>query len=176
MLADTALLVIDTQTNMFQEEMSVYDGPRILETIQVLLQRARSQGAPVFYLRNDGGPGEPDEYGTPGWQLHSSVTPQTGDVVIDKSSPNGFQDTPLHEELQGREIRKLVLVGMQTEYCIDATARRAAELGYQVVVVEDGHTTFDFEELTAAEAIEKYNHALEEVGRVVKAAAISFRG
>lgn len=170
----TAFLVVDTQLNMFSEEMTVFQGERILETIAALLARARTQGATVIYLRNDGGPGEPDERGTHGWEIHQSIAPLTSEVVVDKTSPDGFESTILKEELEKRGIKKLVIAGMQTELCVFVTSKRAAQLGYELVVVEDGHTTFDCEEMTASEAIDKYNNELGAVAIVMKAADIEF--
>jgi nicotinamidase-related amidase len=171
---EIALLVIDTQVNMFDDEMPVFEGDRILETIKSLVARARAKGIPVIYIRNDGGSGEPDEHGTPGWEIHPFVGPQPGDIVIDKTSPNAFQGTNLEKEIKRRGIEKLVIAGMQTEYCIDATSRGAAQLGYEVIVVEDGHTTFDFEEMSASEAIAKYNVEFAEFATVAKASDINF--
>lgn len=170
----TAFLVVDTQVNMFNEEMTVFQGERILETIAALLARARAQDVTVIYLRNDGGPGEPDERGTHGWEIHQSVAPLASEFVIDKSSPDGFESTTLKDELEKRGIEQIVIAGMQTELCVFVTARRAAQLGYKVIVVEDGHTTFDFEEMTASEAIDKYNAELEAIAIVMKAADIEF--
>jgi nicotinamidase-related amidase len=76
--------------------------------------------------------------------------------------------------LEQRNVQKLVIAGMQTEYCIDATSRRAAQLGYEVILVEDGHTTFDFEKMTAAEAISRYNAELGSILTVTKSSEIEF--
>jgi nicotinamidase-related amidase len=170
----TAFLVLDTQANMFCEEMTVFQGERILETIAALLARARGQESMIIYLRNDGGPGEPDERGTHGWEIHPAVALTVNEVMIDKTSVDGFENTTLNEELERRGIEKLVIVGMQTELCVFVTARKAAQLGYEVIVVEEGHTTFDFEEMTASEAIDKYNAKLEAVAIVMKATDIEF--
>jgi nicotinamidase-related amidase len=169
-----AFLVIDTQVNMFNEELTVFQGDRILETIAALLDRARAQDATVIYLRNDGGPGEPDERGTYGWEIHPTVAPTVNEVIIDKTSPDGFENTTLKEELEKRGIEKLVIVGMQTELCVFVTSRRATRLGYEVIVVEDGHTTFDSDEMTASETIDKYNAELDADAIVMKAADIEF--
>ncbi len=137
------LLVLDTQENMFDDEFHVYNGKQILEIINSLARKARSASAKVIYVRNNGNPGEPDEPGTPGWEIHAKVVPQKGDTVFDKSSPDAFEDTELRRNLKAHRARKLVIVGMQTEMCVAETCRKAVELGYEVTLVEDGHTTFD---------------------------------
>jgi nicotinamidase-related amidase len=168
----SALLVIDTQVNMFDPEMPVYNAARILDTIQDLVRRAREDDIPVIYVRNNGGPGQPDEPGTPGWEIHPSVVPQADTCVVDKFSPDAFADTSLQRELTALGVGRLILTGMQTEMCIQATTRKAVELGYAVTVVADGHTTFDFPEVTAKETIAKYNIELSTIADVRQAADI----
>ncbi len=94
--------------------------------------------------------------------------------MLDKSRPDGFEGTALREELQVRQIKKLVITGMQTELCIAATCRSAAQLGYEVTLAEDAHSTFDFEDMKAIDAIAKYNLELVSVADVKKAAEIAF--
>ncbi len=172
---DKALLLIDAQMNMFNEEMPVYNGEELLRIMDRLARDARAHQVPVIYLRNNGGPGDPDEPGTTGWEIHPAVAPQPGDVVIDKRRPNGFEGTNLGAELQAIGTRELIVTGMQTELCIDATCRAAAALGYDVTLVEDGHSTFDWERISAAEAITKYNAELSELVHVKPVDEIDFQ-
>ena len=67
---------------MCDDEFHVHDGDRILEVISSLAEKARSVGARIIYVRNNGSPGEPDEPGTPRWEIHSKVGPREGDVVL----------------------------------------------------------------------------------------------
>ncbi len=170
-----ALLIIDAQVNMFADEMHVYGPDQLIETISTLAERARLSGIPVIYVRNNGGKGEPDEPGTPGWEIHPALAPRTGEVIIDKAGPDAFEATGLRQVLQSRGIDCLVLTGMQTELCIDTNCRKALDAGYQVILVEDGHSTFDFGEMKAEEAIEKYNLELGRIATVQRAAEIKFR-
>lgn len=64
---------------------------------------------------------------------------------------------------------------MQTEICINSTARQAVELGFKVIIVEDGHSTFDSKEMRAIDVIEKYNKELNDVARIEKAENILFQ-
>jgi nicotinamidase-related amidase len=54
-------------------------------------------------------------------------------------------------------IKNLVIVGVQTEFCVDTTCRTAFSLGYKNILVSDGHSTFDSPILTAAQIIEHHN-------------------
>jgi nicotinamidase-related amidase len=119
--------------------------------------------------------GEPDEPNTPGWQIHQDVFPKEDDVIIDKEGADPFSGTNLQVELTNREIDQIVLVGMQTELCIAATVEEAAKRGFFVILVEDGHTTFDWDKLTAVDAIEKFNKELATVAMLQKAQDVKFR-
>jgi nicotinamidase-related amidase len=127
-----------------------------------------------IYVQNNGSEGEPDMPGTPGWQIHPAVTPETGDIVIQKRTPDSFHETNLQSELEARQIRRLIIAGMQTDMCIDATSRRAHELGYDVTLVKDAHSTFDGGGRTAAQIIAQYNDALRAVVKVEEASNITF--
>jgi len=172
---ETALIVIDAQSNMFAPGSSVHEGETILRTLSSLIARARSEGALVVFVQNNGKKGDPDQMGSPGWQIHPSLSPQAGDLVIQKSTSDAFHLTPLQKELTKRGIHRLVLAGMQSEYCVDATCRRASALDYEVILVSDGHSTYDGEALPASDVIARQNASLSAVARVVESNAVDFR-
>jgi nicotinamidase-related amidase len=64
---------------------------------------------------------------------------------------------------------------MQTEYGIDATCRGASALGYQVTLVRDGHSTYDADDLPAAEVIVRHNVSIGTFAAVIESDAIDFR-
>lgn len=169
-----ALIVLDAQVNMFDEAAPVYKSHQLLRDLQRLIERARAAGVLVVYIRNNGGPGDPDQPGTPGWQIHPALSPQIGDLVYDKYTADSFHDTDLHASLQARGVRHLYIAGMQTEVCIRATVQRAAGLGYEVTLASDLHSTFDMDEMSAEEAITAYNRQMNEVAEVVPGDAIDF--
>ena len=77
-----------------------------------------------------------------------------------KSASDAFLDTDLAEVLAAAAIKRLVVVGMQSEFCIDATVRAAASRGFDVFLVEDGQTTGDTDILSASQIIAHHNYAL----------------
>lgn len=81
-------------------------------------------------------------------------------MLIQKHTPDAFHETNLHYELKSRKIKRLVIVGLQTEYCIDTTCRRAFTLGYEVTLVKDAHSTWDSSLITAQQIIDHHNHVL----------------
>lgn len=172
----TALVVIDTQVGMFETPgvPPVPDGERLLENIEGLLREARDTGKTVVHVRHGEGEG-PLEKGTDGWQIHPRVAPKSGEPVVDKETPDSFLRTTLREELESRGVGRLVLAGMQTEYCVDTTCRRASALGYDVTLAADAHGTWDEGGLTAAQIVAHHNGVMGNgFAEVVPAAEISF--
>ena len=97
-------------------------------------------------------------------------------MIIRKPESDAFYGTNLQEELEARGIKKLVVTGCKTEYCVDATCRRATNLGYHVTLVKDAHSTTDNHILTAEQIIAYHNHLLEgmwsdEHGEIVEVMA-----
>lgn len=159
-MSDTAFLIIDMQVGNFSGSDPVYKGNELLSKVKNLIVRARSAKTPIIYVQNNGGSGDPDEYGTPGWKIHPSIAPIEGDVVVQKRTPDAFHETNLKRELETRRITKLIVAGLQTEYCVDTTCRRAFSLGYTVIIVKDAHSTWDSPLFTAQQIIEHHNYVL----------------
>lgn len=171
----TGLLVIDLQRGMFSAGQPPHDGDAVLARVADLLARARARHVPVLHVQHDGGTGDALERLTPGWEIHPAVAPRSGEPVIEKSRCSAFPGTDLHERLQARGITRLVVAGMQTEYCIDTNCRAAHDLGYEVVLVKDGHTTFDTPVLSAAQVVAHHNHTLRgSLVDLVEAVAVAF--
>ena len=170
-----ALLVIDAQIDMFSEDFSVYHAKQLIKILQQLVKKARLNGVPVIWVRNNGEKGDPDEPGTPGWKIHPSLKPKESEIIIDKHKSSAFKDTNLLLILKQMKISRLIIAGMQTEFCINSTVRNAIELGFNVTLIKNGHSTFDSEEMKASEIIEKYNEELNDIVKIEKAENINFQ-
>lgn len=174
MSTDTALVVIDAQIGVVGE---AYHHDEVLDNINLLLDRARSSGTPVIYVQHNDAELKP---GTEIWQIHPTVTPRDGEPVVQKESPDSFHDTRLQAELEARGIKRLVITGGQTQYCVDTTVRRAVAQGYDVLLASDAHTTDGSNTLPAEKIIAFYNEALngffagEHVVRVRPTSEIHF--
>jgi nicotinamidase-related amidase len=83
--------------------------------------------------------------GTDGVEIHPLVEPEGGETVIDKDMPNGFVGTGLEDRLRTDGIEELVVAGMMSSMCVDATVRAAADLGFAVTVVQDACAAPDLE-------------------------------
>ncbi|MBW4080529.1 cysteine hydrolase family protein [Paenibacillus sp. S150] len=161
----TALVIIDVQEAMFSYPgMKLHDEEGVTGRIVSLLHKARSSGTPVVYIQHT----EDEEYtrGTPTWEISSHAAPREGELIVEKPTWDAFHRTRLHDELQRLGITDLVICGMQSEFCVDTTCRRAYSLGYNSVLVEDAHSTFDNAGLSGAEIVRHHNSVLG--GRVVR--------
>ena len=159
MSGDTALMIIDVQSAFFDKKSTIYayHGGELLKTIKSLISRARKASVPVIYVHHDGEKGTPFEPGKPGWPIHPAIAPLEGDLVVHKRTPDSFYGTTLQTELESRGIRKLVIAGIQSDWCVDTTVRRAYSLEYEVTVVEDAHSTCDTKILKAPQIIAHHN-------------------
>lgn len=157
-MVSTALLVVDMQQAMFFPD-PVHAADQVLQRIVRLIERARNGGVPVVYVQHNEGSGQPLEPGTPGWEIHPAISPLEGDLIIQKRTPDAFHETDLQAALSRWGISDLVVVGFQTEYCIDTTCRRAFSLGYQVRLAQDAHSTWS-NQLLAAEQIIRHHNAV----------------
>ena len=151
MTPTTALLVIDVQVNMFDPSHAVASADGLLARVRSLVERARATGAPVVFVRNCGGAGDPDVKGTPGWELHPVLQPAGGELVLDKTTCDTFASTPLGQELDALGVDRVVIAGLQSDYCIRETTLGAIARGLEVTLVADAHSTYDSSTRTAAE-------------------------
>lgn len=103
-----------------------------------LLARQRAAAAPIVHVRHESPAGGGFlEVGTPGAEIDPRVAPRDAETVVVKHKPNSFVGTGLHERLSEMGARELLVVGMMTSMCVDATVRAAVDLGYDVTVAGD---------------------------------------
>lgn len=160
-MSDTALIVIDVQAGMFAlPDMQPHGGDAFLGRLRGLVTLARRDAAPVIFVQHDGGAGHPLEKPNNGWQIHAGTGYRDDDIVVEKKHCDAFQGTDLQQRLENLGVRKLVLAGMMSEYCVDTTCRRAYSLGYDVILAEDAHSTFSKADLTADQIIRHHNTVL----------------
>ena len=137
----TALLVIDIQQAMIDEHPASEE--TFLSNVAALISAAHASDKEVVYVQHDGGPNDPLEKGTPGWQLYRSLQPTPSERVFDKQYPSSFKDTGLREYLTQRGIERVMICGMQTEHCIDSSIKAAFEHGFTVLVPSGATATYD---------------------------------
>jgi nicotinamidase-related amidase len=156
----TALLVIDVQVAMIDDDPPPYRPAETLGAIRSVIDKARAAKTPVVYVQHDHATYEPMKHGNPGWHIHPAVAPLRGERIINKKASDSFYGTPLRSELDALGVTHLVVAGLQTDQCVDTTCRRAISLDYDVTLVGDGHTTWDTDHLTAPQIVAHTNATL----------------
>lgn len=96
----------------------------------VHIQHVAARPGATFFLPN-----------TEGVKIHQNVEPLPGEVVFQKNYPNSFRDTPLLDHFREKEVDQVVVCGMMTHMCVDATVRAAFDYGLEVTVVHDACAT-----------------------------------
>src|SRR5262249_1331711 len=155
----TALLLIDIQQGIINAPDGLYEAETIIGRCADLLQRARVAGIPVLHVQHSEEGSELERL-SPDWYHHPSVAPKGGEPVVEKTTSSAFVSGELDMRLKEAGINQLVIAGLQTDYCIDTNCRVARNLGYDVVLVSDAHSTFDGSGLTAAQIITHHNRVL----------------
>ncbi len=137
---DTALLLIDIQNDYspggnIQVPGSVEASLRAREVLDLF----RKMAMPVIHVRHlSVRPGATFFLpGTRGTEIHENVRPLPTEAVIEKNYPNSFRDTPLGTILEKGGITRLVIAGMMTHMCVDATTRAAFDYGSTCTLVHD---------------------------------------
>ncbi len=154
-----ALLIVDVQTAICSGRWAAFDIERVVERIDGLAERARAAAVPAILIQHEEAEG-PMQHGSPGWQLFERLTVQPDDIRLRKTAPDSFLRTGLHTLLQTLGVDRLVVCGLQSEFCIDSTVRGALAHGYPVTLVADAHSTLDNGVLTAAQISAHHNATL----------------
>jgi nicotinamidase-related amidase len=142
------LVIVDIQKDYFPGGAHPLEDPEAAAASAArLLETFRSSGDPVFHVRHVWDEDEATfmRPGTEGIEIHQAVAPREGERVIEKEHPNSFRETPLESELRASGVDELVVCGMMTSMCVDATVRAAVDLGFETTVVHDACTTCDLE-------------------------------
>ncbi|WP_223485264.1 cysteine hydrolase family protein [Pseudomonas sp. A-RE-19] len=156
-----ALLILDIQVGLVHGPEKLWRCEELLETVNTLMDKARSAGAPIFLSRHIGPAGSPIEPGSPLTMVAQELKLLGGEVVFEKRRPNAFEMTDLADNLRSRGATGVVITGMKTQYCVDSTCRAARDLGFDAVLVSEGHTCSDTPVMKAKDIVAHHNATLD---------------
>jgi len=134
------LLIIDIQNDYFRGgAYPLVEPDAAALQASRLLARFREASEPVVHMQHvwDAPEAEFMRPGTDGVEIHESVRPLAGETVLTKAMPNSFLGTDLEAELRSHDTEGLVVAGMMTSMCVDATVRAAADLGFTITLAHD---------------------------------------
>jgi nicotinamidase-related amidase len=175
----TALLIIDIQKDYFPGgKMPLVEPLAAAQKAYALLQCFREHGGQTVHIqhvskRPDAAFFIPGERGT---DIHDAVAHFVGEPLVQKHFPNSFRETTLLDMLKEWQTERLVICGMMTHMCVDATVRAAADLGFQVILAADAcatrELTFGETTVPAAHVQAAFLAALKSYGQVLPTEAI----
>jgi nicotinamidase-related amidase len=158
---NTALLIIDIQNDYFEGRTNTLNGSESASlNARLILDKFRSGNLPIVHIQHIAiSPTAtfflPETFGA---EIHETVKPKENEKVIVKHYPNSFRNTELLDHLRSKDITDLVVCGMMTQMCVDATVRAAKDYGFNCVVIGDACATKDLEiggEKVKAEEVQK---------------------
>ena len=152
------LIVIDMQKALLDDELYNLNG--LLENISKLIETARENRVEVIYVQHDAGEGSGFSVGDEAFEIADEVAPQAGEKVFVKRASSSFTNRKFAAYLEKEEGDTLLIVGLQTNFCIDATVKSAFERGYDVFIPEGTNSTFDNDYMTGETT---YNYYMNEV-------------
>ena len=158
-----ALIIIDVQTALCSGEYKTFDCENVIKRINLVSEKARLAGVPVILVQHESTEDELFRNGSPGWQLAESLVRAQTDILIGKKATDSFHKTELEETLRKLGVDRMVVCGMQSDFCVDTSIRRALALGYPVDLISDGHTTVDNGILTASQITAHHNQTLSNI-------------
>ncbi len=171
---NSALLVIDVQNGVVP---NAYQRNEIVANINTAVLKARSAGVPVIWIQHS------DEWmaiGSEDWKIVPELVPLDGEPVIGKLYRNSFEATNLEDVLSKLDVGHLYITGSETNNCVRFTCHGALDRGYDLTLVEDAHTTTDYQwdsgSVKASVLIDDLNASLngmELPGRVSKIAPVA---
>lgn len=149
------LLVVDTQRLITNN--SLYKFELFENRVKTLIKQARDNGIEVIYIRHDDGAGSNLTKGTDGFEIYDEFKPADGELVFDKNVNSPFHGTGLLEYLRKKQEDTIIIVGLQTDYCIDATIKCGFEHGFKMLVPANTNSTFDNDFMSAETTYKYYN-------------------
>ena len=148
------LLIIDTQSAIVTP--ALHHSDRFVDSVQQLISAARHSGTEVVFVRHDDGY-PPLTPGHPGFEIDARFHPAEGERIFDKRVNSAFCSTGLLEYLHEKAENTVIVAGLQTDYCIDATVKAGFEHGLRVIVPAHANSTFDNDFMSAETSYHYHN-------------------
>ena len=154
------LLVIDMQKGIVDEDLYAY-GTFMDRTLQ-LIDAARKNHVEVIFVQHDAGPDSGLTIGDPDFEIIDQIQLQPGEKVFVKKINSCFGNQEFKNYMKQQQDRRIMMIGLQTNYCIDATVKSAFERGFDVIIPEGTNSTFDNDYMTGETTVRYYNEDVWE--------------
>ena len=147
------LLVIDIQKGITDSRLFNFD--EFIDNTSRIIQAARDNQIEVIYFQHDDGPGTGFSIGDEEFEIAEQVHPREGEKIFTKNINSCFGNKDFTDYV--KDENTLMIVGLQTNFCIDATVKSAFERGYKVIVPQGANSTFDNDYMSGEETYKYYN-------------------
>jgi len=145
------------QKGSFTSNTPRFDAKGLVHRINELTQLFREHNFPILFIQHDGTQAHEFIPNTNEWELLDDLVIKSNDIFINKYANDVFYNSQLQSKLIELETDELYITGCATDFCIEATVQSALTKDYNIIVVENGHTTGDRPHLNAEKIIEHYN-------------------
>ena len=149
------LLVIDMQKGLVDEDLYAFD--TFMERTARLVDSARKNNVEVIFVQHDAGPDSGMSIGDEAFEIIDQIAPIEGEKVFVKTINSCFGNKDFKQYLKRQTDKRLMIIGLQTNYCIDATVKSAFERGYDVIIPEGTNSTFDNDYMSGETTVRYYN-------------------
>lgn len=154
-----ALLIIDAQQALIDgnhERKAVFQKSQLIFNINLVIEKARKATVPTVFVRDL----DVSEGKGSGFEIHKDIQVPAEAETFDKSATNSFYGTGLLTYLKSQQIKHIVIMGCETQHCIDSAVRTATIYGFDVTLVGDGHSTLGNDVLSQEQIIAHHNSTL----------------
>jgi len=154
------LLVIDMQKGLVDEDLYAFD--TFMDRTVRLVDAARKNNVEVIFVQHDAGIDSGMSVEDEAFELVDQVAPKEGEKVFVKTINSCFGNKDFKQYMKRQEDKRLMIIGLQTNYCIDATVKSAFERGFTVIIPEGTNSTFDNDYMTGETTYRYYNEDVWE--------------
>ncbi|MGK9118284.1 cysteine hydrolase family protein [Olivibacter jilunii] len=147
-MSKKALLVIDIQNDYFENgAWELVGAEEASLKARKVIDHFRANNLPIAHIQHFAVDGNIPFFhpGTQGAEIHENVKPLEGEKLIQKFYPNSFRETELLEYLKTNDVTEVVVTGMMSHMCVDATTRAAKDFGFDCTVISDACASKDQE-------------------------------
>jgi nicotinamidase-related amidase len=162
---NTALLVVDVQPVFLdRHDFRTIDGADLVAKCKGLIDRARGAGIAVIHVRHVDEDDMPEGTAPEAMDIHPNLKPLPDEPIVDKIFGSAFLETNLDEVLRSRGIEHLIVCGLSTYGCINATVLYAKLYGYDVAVIGNAHAGPHLDAFPASKGIPIFERAWKKGG------------
>ncbi|WP_080876296.1 isochorismatase family protein [Oceanobacillus timonensis] len=153
------LLIIDAQQELIEgnhERNAIFQKTQFIANINSVIEKAEKIAVPLVFVRDL----DVNEGKESGFEIHKEIHVSAEAEIFDKSATNAFYGTGLLEYLKSYQVKHIVVMGCETQHCIDSAVRTATIEGFDVTLVGDGHSNLGNDILSQEQIIKHHNATL----------------